>query len=69
MTSPNAFNPSPLYLGKGYIYIPSALIENYKGATDWSNYADQFRALEDYTVDGTITGELDETKIEVGEDV
>ena len=45
------------------IYVPSALIEDYKTATNWSANADQLRVLEDYTVDGTITGELDETKI------
>lgn len=49
--------------GTGYIYVPAALLEEYKSATNWSIYATQFRALEDYTVDGTITGELDETKI------
>lgn len=49
--------------GSGYIYVPSDLVESYKVATNWVTYADQFRALEDYTVDGTITGELDETKI------
>ena len=47
----------------GYIYVPSALVESYKNATNWSTYASQFRALEDYTVDGTITGELDPNKI------
>lgn len=47
----------------GYIYVPSALVESYKTATNWSYYADNFRALEDYTVDGTITGELDPEKI------
>ena len=46
-----------------FIYVPKAIIEDYKVATNWSTYAAQFRALEDYTVDGTITGELDETKI------
>ena len=49
--------------GTGYIYVPSALVESYKTASGWSNYANQFRALEDYTVDGTITGELDPNKI------
>lgn len=49
--------------GTGYIYVPRALIEDYKVATNWATYASQFRALEDYTVDGTITGELDESKI------
>lgn len=49
--------------GTGYIYVPNALIEDYKVATNWTTYADYFRALEDYTVDGTTTGALDETKI------
>lgn len=50
-------------LKDGYIYVPSALVDTYKSATNWVTYADQIRALEDYTVDGTITGALDETKI------
>lgn len=54
---------TPIESGTGYIYVPRALVEDYKVATNWSTYATQFRALEDYTVDGTITGELDETKI------
>lgn len=49
--------------GTGYIYVPGALVDSYKAATNWSTYANQFRALEDYTVDGTTTGELDTTKI------
>lgn len=49
--------------GAGYIYVPRALIEDYKATENWSAYASQFRALEDYTVDGTTTGELDESKI------
>ena len=46
-----------------YIYVPSILVDSYKTSTNWSIHADKFRALEDYTVDGTITGKLDETKI------
>ena len=46
----------------GYIYVPAALVDSYKVASNWKTYATQFRALEDYTIDGTITGELDETK-------
>jgi hypothetical protein len=34
--------------GKGYIYVPKALVEEYKVATNWSNYASQIRAIEDY---------------------
>ena len=47
----------------GYIYVPSALVDTYKATTGWLTYASQFRALEDYTVDGTIMGELDPSKI------
>lgn len=54
---------NPDGLKDGYIYVPSALVEDYKVATNWSTYATQFRALEDYTIDGTITGELDPSKI------
>lgn len=59
----NAFKSSLIASGTGYIYVPRALVEGYKTATNWSTYANQFRALEDYTVDGTTTGALDETKI------
>lgn len=57
------FNVTKIGNGEGYIYVPRALLNDYKVATNWSVYANQIRALEDYTVDGTITGELDETKI------
>ena len=57
------FNGTPIKTGTGYIYVPSALIEQYKVADNWPTYATQFRALEDYTVDGTTTGELDPNKI------
>ena len=54
---------NPDYKQDGYFYVPRALVENYKAATNWAAYASQFRALEDYTVDGTITGALDPNKI------
>lgn len=53
----------PIAKGSGYIYVPAALVDSYKSATNWSTYAAQIRALESYTVDGTTTGELDPTKI------
>ena len=31
-----------------HIYVPAALIDSYKVAANWSTYADQFRAIEDY---------------------
>ena len=58
------YNPDGLK--DGYIYVPRALIEDYKVATNWTTLADQFRALEDYTVDGTTTGEMDWDKINGG---
>ena len=33
---------------KGYIYVPSSLIDTYKNYTNWSTYSDRFRAIEDY---------------------
>lgn len=63
VTSTNSLNYTPIASGTGYIYVPSALVDSYKSATNWSPFAAQIRALEDYTVDGTLTGALDETKI------
>lgn len=60
-TTNATYNPNGLK--DGYIYVPSALVNTYKAATNWSTYATQFRALESYTVDGTTTGALDESKI------
>lgn len=42
----NTYNPNGLK--DGYIYVPKTLIEDYKSATNWSTYATQFRAIEDY---------------------
>ena len=63
VSNTSAFGNTPIAKGTGYIYVPRALVDTYKAATNWSTYATQFRALEDYTVDGTTTGALDETKI------
>lgn len=59
----NSFMSSSIESGTGYIYVPRAMVDTLKSATNWSIYASQIRALEDYTVDGTTTGALDETKI------
>ena len=62
-----ALNSTKVYNGTGHIYVPAALIDSYRTATNWTkinaNNADTFRALEDYTIDGTIMGELDTDKI------
>lgn len=59
----NALTRTPMADGTGYIYVPSALVDSYKAAANWATYAAQFRALEDYTIDGTTTGALDDNKI------
>ena len=62
-----ALNSTAIFNGTGHVYVPRALVESYQTATNWktahNKNADTFRALEDYTVDGTINGALDETKI------
>lgn len=62
-----ALNGTKIFNGTGYVYVPSALIKSYQAATNWKTIygknANAFRALEDYTVDGTLTGELDPNKI------
>lgn len=65
----NALTRTPIAEGTGYIYVPRSYLSDddatmdYRRATNWPTYAAQFRALEDYTVDGTITGELDPAKV------
>lgn len=44
----NALTNTKIASGTGYIYVPNVLIENYKTATNWTTYADQIRAIEDY---------------------
>jgi hypothetical protein len=58
------------YIDNGYgdyqiIYVPSALIDSYPSSTNWVETRCTFRAIEDYTVDGTVTGELDYEKMGV----
>lgn len=63
LANTSALQSTPVAGGTGYIYVPAALIDAYKTATNWSTYAAQFRAIEDYTVDGTVTGAIDWDKI------
>lgn len=34
--------------GTGFVYVPSAQVDNYKANSGWSAYANQIRAIEDY---------------------
>ena len=63
LTSTMNFKNTPIEGGTGYIYVPRSIKSTYEAATNWVTYASQFRALEDYTVDGTTTGALDPNKI------
>jgi hypothetical protein len=44
----NSFQSSAIASGTGYVYVPRALVDTYKAATNWSAYASQIRAIEDY---------------------
>ena len=48
LTNVNAFENTPINSGTGYIYVPKSIVDTYKSATNWSTYANQFRAIEDY---------------------
>ena len=45
-TSNSTYNPSGLK--DGYIYVPRALVDTYKADSNWSTFASQIRAIEDY---------------------
>ena len=44
-----AFRNTPIANGTGYIYVPDALVNDYKKATNWSVYANQIKPLSEYT--------------------
>jgi hypothetical protein len=69
LTGVNMFTETPIESGTGYIYVLRKWLSDtdatmdFRRGSNWSVYGTQFRVLEDYTVDGTIWGELDESKI------
>ena len=48
LANTNAFSGTKIASGTGYIYVPSALVDSYKSASNWSSFASQIRAIEDY---------------------
>lgn len=69
----NNFQYTPFGSGKagGTLIVPRALVTEYPNATNWSydlaqNTNNRILALEDYTIDGTITGEIDWDKLNGG---
>ena len=53
-----SFNNTPIANGNGYIYVPRSLLDSYSNDDGWHIYGGQILAIEDYTVDGTVDGEL-----------
>lgn len=47
LTNSTAFIATPIASGTGYIYVPAALVDSYKAATNWATYSAQIRAIED----------------------
>lgn len=51
------------YISVVNVYVPSNMVSAYESATNWSSHFSNgyvvFKNLEDYTVDGTVTGEFD----------
>lgn len=48
LTNTGIFTNSAVASGTGYVYVPSAQVEAYKTDANWSTYANQIRAIEDY---------------------
>lgn len=48
LANTNAFSGTKIASGTGYIYVPASLVDSYKAASNWSTYAAQIRAIEDY---------------------
>lgn len=43
-----AFAGTPIASGSGYVYVPASLVAQYQAAANWSAYASQIRAIEDW---------------------
>lgn len=73
LSSVNSFENTPFASGGtgGTLLVPRSLTASYQTATNWSsifsgNANNRVLALEDYTIDGTITGEIDWDKLNGG---
>ena len=49
LSGTSVFNNTPIKSGTGYIYVPDALVDQYKAATNWSTYAANIKPLSEYT--------------------
>ena len=50
LTNTSVFTGSKIAGGTGYIYVPDALVEDYKAATNWSSFANQIKPLSELEV-------------------
>lgn len=48
LANTNAFQSTPIASGNGFVYVPAALVDSYKAATNWTTYANKIRSIEDY---------------------
>ena len=48
LSNVNGVSGSGIGKGTGYVYVPKNLIESYTSGSNWSTFAAQFRAIEDY---------------------
>ena len=48
LSNSTVFDNTAITNGNGYFYVPAALVDSYKVATNWSAHADRIRAIEDY---------------------
>lgn len=45
MSARTMFTASKIAVGTGYVYVPDDMVDTYKNATNWSNYADQIKGI------------------------
>lgn len=50
LSNTGAFTGTKIASGTGYVYVPDELVEEYKGATNWSSYASQIKPLSELGV-------------------
>lgn len=58
ISATSIFSGSGVAYGDAYIYVPSNLVNTYKNNSYWSNYSNQIRAIESYSTDGTVNGDI-----------
>lgn len=67
LTATEGISGTKIASGKGFIYVPKELLETYKTATNWSAYAEQIVAIEDYEL--SIARQPNDIEASVGENV